>query len=121
MDFITGVATAITPMAFFETVMIKGYETLGRSRHQSWLREHRGHDRRRSAASADRLRAGKTSMADILFKTEIASSTPSTTRCRPSCGKLNSGNKIGGPMAADTPIDEFDECDGAEDMYDPGR
>ena len=28
-------------------------------------------------------------------------------------------HKFGGPMAADTPIDEFDECDGAEDMYDP--
>ncbi len=27
--------------------------------------------------------------------------------------------KIGGPVAADTPADEFDECDGAEDMYDP--
>ena len=28
VDFITGVATAITPMAFYETVMVKGYETL---------------------------------------------------------------------------------------------
>ncbi|OBI18300.1 hypothetical protein A5712_00335 [Mycobacterium sp. E2327] len=28
IDFINGVATAITPMAFFETVMAKGYETL---------------------------------------------------------------------------------------------
>ena len=28
IDFIEGVATAITPMAFLETVMVKGYETL---------------------------------------------------------------------------------------------
>jgi hypothetical protein len=28
VDFVKGVATAITPMAFFETVMAKGYETL---------------------------------------------------------------------------------------------
>ena len=27
-DFINGVATALTPMAFYETVMVKGYETL---------------------------------------------------------------------------------------------
>ena len=28
VDFIEGVATAITPIAFFETVMVKSYETL---------------------------------------------------------------------------------------------
>ena len=28
VDFIEGVATAITPIAFLETVMVKGYETL---------------------------------------------------------------------------------------------
>jgi len=28
IDFVNGVATAITPMAFFETVMVKSYETL---------------------------------------------------------------------------------------------
>ena len=28
VDFVAGVATAITPVAFFETVMAKGYETL---------------------------------------------------------------------------------------------
>lgn len=27
--------------------------------------------------------------------------------------------KIDGPVPANTPIDEFDECDDAEDMYDP--
>jgi hypothetical protein len=28
IDFVKSVATAITPMAFLETVMVKGYETL---------------------------------------------------------------------------------------------
>ena len=28
IDFVNAVATAITPMAFYETVMAKGYETL---------------------------------------------------------------------------------------------
>ena len=28
IDFVEGVATAITPLAFFETVMVKSYETL---------------------------------------------------------------------------------------------
>ena len=28
VDFVKGVATAITPMAFYETVMVKGYGTL---------------------------------------------------------------------------------------------
>ena len=28
VDFVEGVATAITPMAFYETVMVKGYATL---------------------------------------------------------------------------------------------
>jgi hypothetical protein len=28
VDFVKGVATAITPMAFYETVMVKGYESL---------------------------------------------------------------------------------------------
>ena len=27
--------------------------------------------------------------------------------------------KIDGPVAADTPVDEFDECDGAEDICGP--
>jgi len=27
VDFVKGVANAITPMAFYETVMVKGYET----------------------------------------------------------------------------------------------
>ena len=34
VDFVEGVATALTPMAFFETVMVKRYETLVDIGHQ---------------------------------------------------------------------------------------
>ena len=84
IDFITGVATAITPMAFYETVMVKGYETLVDSGTRVEVNT--------GMIAAARLqalidsRAGRTSMADILFKMD-RTSTPSTTRCRPSCAK----------------------------------
>src|SRR6476659_4779461 len=66
VDFVKGVATALTPMAFYETVMVKGYETLVDSGTTV--------DVGTGMVAAARLqalidsRAGKTSMADILFK-----------------------------------------------------
>src|SRR6185312_5034432 len=63
VDFVKGVATAITPMAFFETVMVKGYETLV----DSGTRVDVG----TAMIAAARLqaliesRAGRTSMADL--------------------------------------------------------
>ena len=66
VDFVKGVATAITPMAFFETVMVKGYETLVDSDTKV--------DVNTGMVAAARLqalidsRAGRTSIADILFK-----------------------------------------------------
>ena len=53
VDFIEGVATAITPIAFFETVMVKSYETLVDSNTNGRC-EHR-HRRGGSAAVADRF------------------------------------------------------------------
>ena len=115
VDFVKGVATAITPMAFFETVMIKGYETLVDSGTKV--------DVGTGMVAAARLqalidsRAGRTSMADILFKMDrIINAIHDTVP--PELWEVIL-HKIGGPMAADTPIDEFDECDDAEDMYDP--
>ena len=66
VDFVNGVATAITPMAFYETVMVKGYEALVDSGTKV--------DVNTGMIAAARLqalidsRAGKTSMADVLFK-----------------------------------------------------
>jgi hypothetical protein len=115
VDFIKGVATAITPMAFYETVMVKGYETL--------VDPGTKVDVNSGMVAAARLqalidsRAGRTSMADILFKMDrIINAIHDTVP--PELWEVIL-HKIGGPMAADTPIDEFDECDGAGDMYDP--
>ena len=66
VDFVKGVATAITPMAFYETVMVKGYETLVDSGTKV--------DVSTGMIAAGRLqaliesRAGGTSMADIMVQ-----------------------------------------------------
>ena len=55
----------------------------------------------------------ETSMADILFKMDrIINAIHDTVP--PELWEVIL-HKFGGPMAADTPIDEFDECDGAEE------
>ena len=115
VDFVKGVATAITPMAFYETVMVKGYETLVDSGTKV--------DVNTGMVAAARLqalidsRAGRTSMADILFKMDrIINAIHDTVP--PELWEVIL-HKIGGPVAADTPVDEFDDCDGAEDMYVP--
>ena len=115
IDFVKGVATAITPMAFFETVMVRGYETL--------VDPDTKVDVNTGMIAAGRLqalidsRAGRTSMADILFKMDrIINAIHDTVP--PELWEVIL-HKIGGPVAADTPTDEFDECDGVEDIYDP--
>ena len=98
IDFVKGVATAITPMAFFETVMVKGYETLVDSDTKV--------DVNTGMIAAARLqalidsRAGRTSMADILFKMDrIINAIHSTVPAELWPEILR---KIDGPVAADT-------------------
>ncbi len=114
VDFVKGVAIAITPMAFFETVMVKGYETLVDSDIKV--------DVSTGMIAAARLqalidsRAGRTSMADILYKMDrIINAIHDTVP--PELWEVIL-HKIDGPVAADTPMDEIDECDGAEQEYD---
>ena len=115
VDFVEGVATAITPMAFYETVMVKGYETLVDS--GTTVDVNTGMIAAARLQALIESRAGKTSMADILFKMDrIINAIHDTVP--PELWEVIL-HKIGGPVAADTPIDEFDECDGAEDMYVP--
>ena len=115
IDFVKGVATAITPMAFFETVMVRGYETL--------VDPDTKVDVNTGMIAAGRLqalidsRAGRTSMADILFKMDrIINAIHDTVP--PELWEVIL-HKIGGPVPADTPTDEIEDWDGAEDMYDP--
>ena len=115
VDFVNAVATAITPMAFFETVMAKGYETL--------VDPDTKVDVNTGMIAAGRLqaliesRAGSTSIADLMVQMDhiiraIHSSVPE--ELWPEILR-----KIDGPVAADTPADEFEDCDDAEDVYDP--
>ena len=114
VDFVKGVATAITPMAFYETVMVKGYETLVDSGTKV--------DVNTGMIAAGRLqaliesRASGTSMADILVQMgRIIDAIHSTV---PEELWPEILRKIDGPVAADTPADEFEDGDDAEDKYD---
>jgi hypothetical protein len=115
VDFVNGVATAITPMAFYETVMVKGYETLVDSGTRV--------DVNTGMIAAGRLqvliesRASGTRIADLRVQMSriidaIHSSVPE--ELWPEILR-----KINGPVAADTPADEFEDGDAADDEYDP--
>ena len=115
VDFVKGVATAITPMAFFETVMVKGYETLVDSGTKV--------DVNTGMIAAGRLqaliesRAGGTRIADLRVQMgRIIDAIHSTV---PEELWPEILRKIDGPVAADTPADEFEDGDDAEDEYDP--
>ena len=114
VDFVNAVATAITPMAFYETVMLKGYETLVDSDTQV--------DVNTGMVAAGRLqaliesRANGTNVAQLIAQLDriiraIHDSVPEEL-----WDEIL--HKIDGPVPADRPKDEFEECDGAEDMYD---
>jgi hypothetical protein len=117
VDFVTGVATAITPLAFYETVMVKGYETLVDSGTNV--------DVNTGMIAAARLqaliesRAGGTRIADLMAQMgRIIDAIHSTV---PEELWPEILRKIDGPVAADTPADEFEDCDDAEDEYDPAE
>ena len=74
VDFVNGVATAISPAAFFEAVMVRAWETL--------VDQDAAVDANTGMAAASKLqalvdsRAGETSLAEIIVK-----STASSRRC----------------------------------------
>ena len=114
VDFVNAVATAITPMAFYETVVVKGYATL--------VDPDTHVDVNTGMIAAGRLqaliesRASGTCMAEMMAQLDriiraIHDSVPEEL-----WDEIL--HKIDGPVLADRPKDEFEECDGAEDMYD---
>ncbi len=115
VDFVKGVATAITPMAFFETVMVKGYETLVDSGTEV--------DVNTGMIAAGRLqaliesRAGGTRIADLIVQMDCIIKAIHSTVPEELWPEIL--RKIDGPVAADSPADELEDCDDAEDMYDP--
>jgi hypothetical protein len=117
VDFVKGVATAITPMAFFETVMVKGYETLVDSGTEV--------DVNTGMIAAGRLqalidsRASGIRMAEILVQMDHIINAVHDTVPQELWPEIL--RKIDGPVAADTPRDEFEDCDDVEDECGPAE
>jgi hypothetical protein len=115
IDFVNGVATAITPMAFYEIVMAKGYETL--------VDPDTEVDVSTGMLAASRLqalidsRAGRTSMAEILYKMDRIINAVHDTVPEELWPEIL--RKINGPAAADTTLHQLEEYDDAEELYDP--
>ena len=115
--FVEGVATAITPIAFLETVLVKGYETLVDSDTKV--------DVNTGIVAAGRLqaliesRAGGTRIADMLVKMDHILDAIHSTVPEELWPEIL--RKIDGPVAAGTPADEIDDGDDAEDEYDPAE
>jgi hypothetical protein len=117
VDFVEGVATAITPMAIYETVMVKGYETLVDSDTEV--------DVSTGMIAAGRLqaliesRASGTHIADLRVQMgriidAVHSTVPEELWPEILC-------KIDGPVAADAPADGYDDGDDEDDEYDAGE
>ncbi len=116
-DFVKGVATAITPMAFYETVMVKGYETLVDS--DTTVDVNTGMIAAGRLQALIESRADGTRIADLRVQMgRIIDAIHSTV---PEELWPEILRKIDGPVAADTPADEFEDCDDAEDWYDPAE
>jgi hypothetical protein len=115
VDFVNGVAAAITPMAFYETVMVKGYETLADSGTTV--------DVNTGMIAAGRLqalidsRAGGTRIAELMVQMGRIIDAVHDTVPQELWPEIL--RKIDGPVAADAPAGELEDGDGAEDMYDP--
>ncbi|MGO9157647.1 hypothetical protein [Mycobacterium sp.] len=115
IDFANGVATAITPMAYYETLMAKGYETLvdpdtkvdvntgmiAAARLQALI------ESRASGTRMVEIMAQMGRIIDAIHATVPEELWPEILR------------KIDGPVAADSLADEFEDCDQGDDEYDP--
>ena len=115
VDFVNAVATAVTPMAFYETVMVKGYETLVDSDTKV--------DVSTAMIAAGRLqaliesRASGTSVVQLIAQLDriiraIHDSVPQEL-----WDEIL--HKIDGPVSADIPRDDIEDCEDAEGEYGP--
>jgi len=114
VDFVKGVATAITPMAFYETVMAKGYENLVDSNTKV--------DVNTGMIAAGRLqaliesRASGTSMADMLVRmSRIINAVKDTV---PESMWPEIARKIQGGDEASEPLEDEAVFDPDDDPFD---
>ena len=117
VDFVKGVATAITPMAFYETVMVKGYETLVDS--DTTVDVNTGMIAAGRLQALIESRASGTRIADLMVQMDRIINAIHSTVPEELWPEIL--RKIDGPVAADTPADEFEDCDDVEDEYDPAE
>ncbi|MGA9358216.1 MAG: hypothetical protein WBW75_09480 [Mycobacterium sp.] len=112
VDFVAGVATALTPLAFYETVMVKGYETLVDSNTKV--------DVNTGMIAAGRLqsliesRASGTSMADMLVQiNRIINAVKSTVpeSMWPEIVRKLKGEDEASELLQDDEADVFDPAD----------
>ena len=114
VDFVQGVATAITPMAFFETVMAKGYETL--------VDPDTKVDVNTGMVAAGRLqaliesRASSNKMVGMWAQMNRIIEVVQSMVPQELHEELLQRIEWQGPVAAVSPADEFED---AEDGYDP--
>ena len=102
-------------MAFYETVMVKGYETLVDS--GTTVDVNTGMIAAARLQALIESRASGTRIADLRVQMgRIINAIHSTV---PEELWPEILRKIDGPIAADTPADEYEGCDDAEDEYDP--
>ena len=112
VDFVAGVATALTPLAFYETVMVKGYETLVDSNTKV--------DVNTGMIAAGRLqsliesRASGTSMADMLVQINRIINAVKTTvpeEMWPEIVRKMKGEDEASELLEDDEADVFDPAD----------
>ena len=115
VDFVEGVATAITPMAFYETVMVKGYETLVDS--GTTIDVNTGMIAAVRLQALIESRASGTRIADLMAQMGRIIAAIHDTVPQELWEVIL--HKIDGPVAADTPGDEIEDGDDAEDMNGP--
>ena len=117
VDFVKGVATAITPMAFYETVMVKGYETLVDS--DTTVDVSTGMIAAGRLQALIQSRASGTRITDLMVQMSRIIDAIHSTVPKELWPEIL--RKIDGPVAVDTPADEIEDWDDAKGEYDPAE
>jgi hypothetical protein len=110
VDFVNGVATAITPMAFYETVMAKGYENLVDP--DTRVDVHTGMIAATRLQALMESRASGTSMVQIIAQMDRIIRAIHSTVPEELWEEIL--HKIDGPVTVDIPTDHIEDCDDME-------
>ncbi len=113
VDFVNGVATAVSPAAFFEAVMVRAWETL--------VDQNATVDANTGMAAASKLQAlvesSETGLAEIIVKMNRVIEAVRSTVPPSRCGRRSGARLEGDGEPAEPPGEE--DCDGFEPDDDP--